>query len=208
LYLLPLGLDTLGVSISIGIKSHSSSLTTQNSAPLQWLRSALLFSLAEMLMPLLGLGIGYGASLAVSGIMHVVGPLILVAIGVWELIEEARERLTKRKSRGSSLQQVQRDEKDVHTETPIWVRQLLLALSISLDELAIGFSLGGTTIIGKNGLNPLVLCVFIGIQSFLITAIGITSGRALQMRLKPLQEWSELLSALVLIGLGIWLYFT
>ena len=159
-------------------------------------------------MPLLGLGIGYGASLAVSGIMHVVGPLILIAVGAWELIEEARERLIKRKSRASNIQQAQRDKKDVHTETPIWVRQLLLALSISLDELAIGFSLGGTTTVGKNGVNPLVLCVFIGIQSFLITIIGITSGRTLQTRLKPLQEWSEILSALVLIGLGFWLFFT
>lgn len=159
-------------------------------------------------MPLLGLGIGYVASLAVSGIMHVVGPLILIAVGVWELIEEARERLIKRKSRGSNIQQVQRDKKDVRTATPLWVRQLLLALSISLDELAIGFSLGGTTTVGKNALNPLLLCVFIGIQSFLITVLGITSGRMLRLHLKPLQEWSELLSALVLIGLGIWLFFT
>ncbi len=180
----------------------------QNSTALHWLRSALLFSLAEMLMPLFGLGIGYVASLAVSAIMHVVGPLILIAVGAWELIEEARTRLIKRKSRASNIQQVRRDKKDVHTETPIWVRQLLLALSISLDELAIGFSLGGTATVGKNALSPLVLCVFIGIQSFLITVLGIMAGRTLQMRLKPLQEWSEILSALMLIGLGIWLFFT
>lgn len=159
-------------------------------------------------MPLFGLGIGYVASLAVSNVMHVIGPLILIGVGAWELIEEGRERLTTREKNGRSASQVQSDRKDVHTETPLWVRQLLLVLSISLDELAIGFSLGGTTTVGKNGLNPLVLCVFIGIQSFLITVIGITAGRMLRMRLKPLQEWSEILSALVLIGLGAWLFFT
>ena len=38
-----------------------------------------------------------------------------------------------------------------------------------------------------------------------MTIIGLSLGRTLRTRLNPLKEWSELLSAFLLIGLGIWL---
>ena len=88
-----------------------------------------------------------------------------------------------------------------------WRRQLLLALSISLDELAIGFSLGSVT--NSHGsiitIHPIVLCILIGVQGFLMTLIGITLGRTLRLRMKNLKEWTEFLSAFLLVGLGIWL---
>ena len=84
LFILPLGLDTLGVSLSLGIKSSSSSIAEeQEKRPLfpYWLRSALLFSLAEMFMPIVGLVIGYAASLVVSNVMHSVGAVLLMSVG-------------------------------------------------------------------------------------------------------------------------------
>src|SRR5207237_10692828 len=73
LFVLPLGLDTLGVSISLGMKSYgydSLSYTHEERASglPPWLPTAILFSLAEMLMPIIGLAIGYAASLRVSGL--------------------------------------------------------------------------------------------------------------------------------------------
>ena len=41
-----------------------------------------------------------------------------------------------------------------------------------------------------------------------MTLIGIGLGRTLSTRLKSVKEWSELLSALLLIALGIWLLLT
>jgi putative Mn2+ efflux pump MntP len=41
-----------------------------------------------------------------------------------------------------------------------------------------------------------------------MTLIGIALGRTLRTRLKALKEWTELLSAFLLIGLGIWLLLT
>src|SRR5258708_11816767 len=95
LFVLPLGLDTLGISLSLGIKSPLTKPGERQPILPLWIRSALLFSLAETVMPLVGLALGYVASLALSNIMHFVGPLILVGIGVWELLEEALERLRK-----------------------------------------------------------------------------------------------------------------
>jgi putative Mn2+ efflux pump MntP len=76
-------------------------------------------------------------------------------------------------------------------------------LSISLDELAIGFSLGAIT--NGKALNPLVLCLLVGLQGFVMTVVGILLGRGLRTHLKPLKEWSELFSTVLLIGLGVWL---
>jgi putative Mn2+ efflux pump MntP len=202
--LLPLGLDTLSVSISLGIKSTRSGVTGRDGMFPLWLRSALLFSVAEMTMPLVGLAIGYAASLAISDIMRFVGPVVLIGVGAWELIEEGRERLHK-----LNVQIEKRQPTPSHSkvESTGWLSHLLLALSISIDELAIGFSLGTILVSIPGGilLSPLVLCLLIGVQSCLMTGIGLVLGRTLRTRLKSAKEWSEILSALLLIGLGIWL---
>lgn len=212
LFILPLSLDTLGIAISLGIKSHRSVSEPQARAFPLWLRSALLFSGAEMLMPLLGIALGYAVSLVLSTAMHIVGPMLLIAVGVWELVAETRERFQKREERASGEHADHADKGKLlarKREQAAWLRQLVLVLSISLDELIVGFSLGGLTgsIGGGQVVNPLVFCALVGIQSFLITIIGLTAGRLLRMRLKPVQEWSEILSALLLIGLGVWLFF-
>jgi manganese efflux pump family protein len=205
-FILPLGLDTLGVSISLGIKSQHDEIALREGKGLQfptWLNSAVLFSLAETLMPLIGLAIGYATSLYINNIMHVVGPLILIGVGLWELLEEGKEYLHKRKRSKPNTSQYHAPAKEQFQ----WRRQLLLAFSISLDELAIGFSLGTITVNHLNGVSvhPVVLCILIGIQGFLMTLIGIALGRTLRIRVKTLKEWTEFLSAFLLIGLGIWL---
>src|SRR5438105_2400838 len=121
LFILPLGLDTLGVSISLGIKSHHSGTLDRTAQFPGWMRSALLFSLAETLMPLVGLAIGFAASLLVSGIMHFVGPLLLIGVGIWELLEEGSEYNSKRKSR-----RVKPISSTASNEPFEWGRQLLL----------------------------------------------------------------------------------
>src|SRR5438876_4072983 len=205
-FILPLGLDTLGVSISLGMKSQRDEIVVRKRKGLQfpsWLNSAVLFSLAETLMPLFGLAIGYATSLVISDFMHVVGPLILIGVGLWELLEEGQEYYRKKKvSVPNTLQYKSPIEEQFQ-----WRRQLLLALSISLDELAIGFSLGTIAVSHENvvTVHPIVICILIGIQGFLMTLLGITLGRTLRSRMRNLKEWTEFLSAFLLIGLGIWL---
>ena len=206
LFILPLGLDTLGVSISLGMKSRRDDIATRKGKKFQfpaWLISAILFSLAETFMPLFGLALGYATSLVISNFMHVIGPLILIGVGLWELLEESREYFKKKKmSRLRTFQYKAPIEEQFQ-----WRRQLLLALSISLDELVIGFSLGTIAVshVSVVTVNPFVICILIGIQGFLMTLIGITLGRMLRTRLRNLKEWTEFLSAFLLIALGIWL---
>jgi putative Mn2+ efflux pump MntP len=205
-FILPLGLDTLGVSISLGIKSQLDEISVQEGKGLQfpaWLNSAVLFSLAETLMPLVGLAIGYTTSLFISNIMHIFGPLILIGVGLWEILEEGQEYIHKKKK--SRLHTTQSNA--LANEQFQWRRQLLLAFSISLDELVIGFSLGTITVSHLSGISvyPFLICILIGIQGFVMTLIGISLGRTLRTGLRTLKEWTEILSAFLLIGLGIWL---
>jgi putative Mn2+ efflux pump MntP len=207
-FILPLGFDTLGVSLSLGMRSAPFSTAEQQerrSSPPFWLRSAILFASAEMLMPIIGLFIGYALSTIVGGIMHYIGVFLLIGIGLWELVEEGREYLSKRKKRGSHTPQRSAPSSEEAQEGFHWSQQLLLALSVSMDELAIGFSFGSAA--GKT-MGPLTFCLLIGLQAFLMTLIGLSLGRALRKRLRLLKEWSELLSAILLIGLGIWLSFS
>ncbi len=206
LFILPLGLDTLGVSISLGLKSRRDDIALGRGKGFQlpaWFITAILFCLAETSMPLLGLAIGYATSLAISHIMHIVGPLVLIGIGVWELVEEGQGYFKKyERSRLNTFQ-----HKIPAEEQFQWRRQLLLALSISLDELAIGFSLGTSVVLHESAvtIHPVVIFILIGIQGFLMTLIGITMGRMFRARLRNLKEWTEFLNAFLLIGLGIWL---
>jgi manganese efflux pump family protein len=211
---LPLGLDTLGVSLSLGMKSASSSLVAlraQGHGLPPWLRTALLFALAETLMPIIGLLIGAALSSLISEVMHYLGALLLIGLGAWEFVEEGREYLRKRKKRAHRAAAVEPSQSSDDAPPPQsaperfqWGQQLLLALSVSLDELAVGFSFGSL----KNiTLSPVTLCVLIGLQGFLMALIGLALGRTLRFRLKALKEWSELLSAALLIGLGIWFLF-
>jgi putative Mn2+ efflux pump MntP len=203
-FILPLGFDTLGVSLSLGMRSAPPSTAAQGELLPFWLRSAILFAFAEMLMPIIGLFIGYVLSTIIGGIMHYIGVFLLIGIGLWELVEEGREYLSKRKKRGCDTQQLSPPSEEARPGFR-WSRQLLLALSVSMDELAIGFSFGSAA--GKT-MSPLTFCLLIGLQAFLMTLIGLSLGRALRTRLRLLKEWSELLSAILLIGLGVWLSFS
>ncbi len=204
-FIFPLGLDTLGVSLSLGIKSARGEGSERERRLPTWLRSALLFALAETLMPLVGLAMGYAASLAISQLMHFVGPLILIAVGLYKIIEEGCEYLARRKSQQELAKSGKASAvKSVPgAKSADWRTQLLLALSISLDELAVGFSLGAVG--SKFALSPLLFCLLIGLQGFLMTFIGLTLGRLLKSSGRGLKQGSEWVSALLLIGLGVWL---
>ncbi len=202
LFILPLGLDTLGVSISLGMKSRQNDIVIRKGLYFPtWFITAILFFIAETFMPLLGLAIGYTTSLLMSDFMHIAGPLILIGVGLWELREEGQGYYKKRKAVAARIPQ----PKAPIEEQFQWSRQLLLALSISLDELAIGFSLGSVSVSHGSiiAIHPVVLCILIGIQGFLMTLTGITLGRMLRFRMKNLKELTEFFSAFLLIGLGV-----
>jgi len=170
--IVPLGLDTFVVSTAVG----ASGLPARNR-----LRVALLFTLFEGAMPLVGLGLGASLSSAIGTTAEYVAIALLVALGVYVLFVEDEEGEAERAGQ--------------LTGAMGW-GTLLLGLSISLDELAIGFSLG------LLHLPTLEALIFIAVQAFVVAQLGLRLGaRANQV----VREGAEKLVGIGLIGVGLFL---
>jgi putative Mn2+ efflux pump MntP len=168
--ILPLGLDTLGVAVTLGIAGLPRASRT---------RIALLFAAFETAMPLVGVALGLPLGHAIGGVADYLAAALLVALGLYMLREGGEheddgERLLSMTRRGVG-------------------GALALGVSISLDELAIGFSAGLLRL-------PLAATVIaIGAQAFLVTQIGLRLGARVGERWR---ESAERVAALALIALG------
>lgn len=166
--ILSLGFDTLFVSISLGF------LKTKGR-----MKIALAFACAEAIMPLLGLFIGQGVGVIIGEWASLIGGIALIGVSIWLIFfddeDEEEERL------GRNL---------------VGWTLITTALSISLDELAVGFS------IGLIGVPVFLTVVLIAIQAFVFTFLGLTFGS----KFKPLLgEWAEKVAGVVLGLLGSWI---
>ncbi|HWX75188.1 MAG TPA: manganese efflux pump, partial [Solirubrobacteraceae bacterium] len=112
---LPLGLDTFGVALALGIAGLPDTRRTH---------IALLFASFEAAMPLIGVAIGTPLGHAIGGTADYIAAALVCALGVYMLASDDDEdgllSLTKGGIYGAAA----------------------LGVSISLDELAIGFSAG------------------------------------------------------------------
>ena len=116
-FVLPLGLDSFAVAAALG--------ASQAISARQRLRISLVFVLFEGGMPLIGLGLGTALARGIGRAAGYLAGAAVIAIGGWMVLagdkdEDKASRLTT--SRGLAL--------------------IALGLSISLDELAIGFTIG------------------------------------------------------------------
>ena len=163
---LSLGLDTLMVAISLGLVRTGGKL-----------KVASVIACCEALMPLIGLEAGHLLGRAVGNWASALGGVALLALAAWSIFGENEP--------------TSRPERDLRGWT-----LLLTGLSVSLDELAVGFS------IGLMGVPVALTVLLIAIQAFLFTFVGMTFGS----RIGPhLGEWAEKLAGGVLGLLGLWI---
>jgi putative Mn2+ efflux pump MntP len=167
--IVPLGLDTFAVAAAIGMVggSHRSRL-----------RLSVVFVSFEALMPLLGLAAGAPIGRAIGSGGDYVAVGVLLAFGVYTLLGSEGD-----------------DEKKLATLAAVrGPGVLLLGLSISLDELAIGFTLGLLRL-------PVALIIgLIAIQALVVSQLGFRLGARLSERLR---EAAERLAGAALTGLAI-----
>jgi putative Mn2+ efflux pump MntP len=165
---LPLGLDTFAVAAALGAMGTTTAAMR--------VRVSVLFTAFEGLMPLVGVGLGAPLAHAIgAGADYVaVGVLLLFGIHTLRSDEEQEEQALERlvSARGAAL--------------------LLLGLSISLDELAIGFTLGLLRL-------PVGLVIaLIAAQTFVVTQLGLRLGGLLSERYRELAERAAGLALTVL----------
>ena len=166
--ILPLGLDTFAVATALGMAGTTHA---------ERVRLSVLFTAFEAGMPLVGLALGAPLGRALGDTADYVAIGVLLAFGRYTLVasEEREERVVAQAAqvRGRAA--------------------LLLGLSISLDELAIGFTLGLLRLP-----VPLVI-VLIAAQAAIVTQIGLRLGNRLSERLR---ESAERLAGVALIALA------
>lgn len=178
LLVLSLGVDTLVVAVSLGSAGAAGRL-----------RIAAVFATAEALMPLVGLAIGTAAGRLVGRWASLAGGVALVVLGAWMVLRRDDDDL------GDD------DEVVVERVRPARLAGWALvgaALGISLDELAVGAS------IGLLGVPVILTLALVAGQSFVFTYAGMAFGR----RLRPfLGERVERAAGAALGLLGVWTLF-
>jgi putative Mn2+ efflux pump MntP len=166
-FVLPLGLDSFAVAAAVGAAGALP-------ARVRW-RITALFVVFEAGMPLVGLALGAPLAGAIGPVANYVAAAAVVAIGLWMLVhdeDEKAERLIS--ARGGAM---------------LW-----LGLSISLDELAIGFGLG----LAHLPLVPVI--VGIAAQALIAAQVGLWLGARVAERFR---EAAERLAGVVLVVMGI-----
>jgi putative Mn2+ efflux pump MntP len=132
----------------------------------------------EMTMPIIGLLLGHALGTLVGDAADYVAIGVLALLGGWILLHENA-------AEGEKVDQLARGQGLV---------LLALGISISLDELAIGFT------IGLLHLSLWLAVALIGVQAFLFAQIGLRLGARLNATLR---ERAEQLAGLALIGLAV-----
>jgi manganese efflux pump family protein len=171
-FVLPLGLDSFAVAAAIG----AAQVTTAR----QRLRISVVFVIFEGGMPLIGLGLGTALARGIGQAAGYLAGAAVIAIGAWMLLagdnddKEKASRITS--SRGLAL--------------------IALGISISLDELAIGFT------IGLAHLRVTALIVAIALQACLAAQLGLALGARIGERWR---ERAEQVAGIALILLGAYL---
>jgi putative Mn2+ efflux pump MntP len=168
--LVPLGLDTFALAAALGLAGINGRGR---------LRVALVFTTFEAGMPILGFLVGRVAGGFLGQWAGYVGIAILLLAGALLLRPSAEEGERRRlqvlaRARGLAI--------------------LVLGLSISLDELTIGISAG------LLGLSLLVTVIWVGVQAFLATQLGVRLGARLG---EQIRERAESVAGVALIAVAL-----
>lgn len=171
-FVLPLGLDSFAVAAALG----AAGLTGAR----QRLRVSLIFVVFEAGMPLIGLAAGGGLARAIGGAAEYVAGGAVIAVGIYLLAESGGDE----------------EEKAGRLAATHGLAVIALGISISLDELAIGFSLGLVR------LPAAPVLVAIAAQALLASQLGLALGARISERLR---DRAGQLAGLALIAVGTYL---
>ena len=169
-FVIPLGLDSFAVSTALGLGGLS---------PRQRLRVSLVFAAFEGLTPAMGLLVGSAIGKSIGSAADYLAGLLLIGYALVVLLRHENDSAGASKmcaTHGLAL--------------------VLLGLSVSMDELAVGFTLG----LSRVPVLPALL--LIALQAFVVSQIGIRVGARLSGRFR---EGTQRAAGGILGLLGIWL---
>lgn len=168
-FVLPMGLDSFAVAAALGAAVK---LTAR-----ERMRICAVFVVFEGGMPLIGLAAGAPLARAVGGAAGYLAIAVLTALGLWMLLSGGEQESGRAARLGGAH----------------GAALAVLGISISLDELAIGFSLGLT------GLPAGAVIIAVAVQAFVAAQAGLLLGARIGERIR---EGAERLAGVALIVLA------
>lgn len=162
-----LGMDAMSLGFGIGMKG----LTKREIAKI-----SLTIGLFHVMMPLIGSFLGLYLHKMVGDITKVFGAILLIIFGVQMVYHSFRPDREPQLSKTTGL------------------GLLLFAMSVSIDALSVGFSLGLFEI------NIGLIVSLFGIVGMLMAALGLVIGTRVS---EILGNYSEILGGLILIVFGV-----
>jgi manganese efflux pump family protein len=171
-FVLPLGLDSFAVATAIG--------AAQATTASQRLRISLILVIFEGGMPLIGLGLGSMLAHGIGVAAGYLAAVIVSGIGAWMLLSDGQDE----------------EAKASHITASRGLALIGLGVGISVDELAIGFSIGLTR------LPVISVIAAIAFQAFTATQLGLATGAKIAGRWR---ERTERLAGITLVVLGAYL---
>jgi putative Mn2+ efflux pump MntP len=181
-----LGLDAFSLSLGLGLQGRSRKYG---------IKFSIMVGLFHIIMPLIGLNLGLTAGKFLGVWASRLGAIILAYIAVDFIIKGYRESrphsYTFKEGKSIIAQQ-----NDSFREN--WGNMLLLGISVSIDALTVGFSLGTFKM-------PVFITVIImGIVAAIMTLLGFLGGR---MFSRLVGSYAQMAGGLVLAVLAIKLLF-
>ncbi|MGE5379980.1 MAG: manganese efflux pump MntP family protein [Methylocystaceae bacterium] len=145
-------------------------------------------------MPLLGLKLGTWAGSFLGRFASYVGAAVLIYIA-WHMSKDVLP-WRRKQWKFSEARQVLEPSKGVKLDSPGAV--MILALSVSMDALTVGFSLGTMNV-------PIILsAVVMGITAGTMTALGFASGR---LASRAVGDRAQIAGAIILVVLAVKMLF-
>jgi len=181
-----LGADAFSLSMGMGIRGVRRCYE---------LRFSSLVAVFHVLMPLLGLSLGLAAGKVLGVWAGRVGAVVLAYIGLdmlWKAYRELKPQVTSFSAAKASLAANKANSNDS------WVSMLVLTVSVSIDALTVGFSLGTIK-------APILFTVIImGLVAGTMTMLGFRGGRIFS---RAIGSYSQAVGGLVLLGLAFKMAF-
>lgn len=186
-------LALLLVAVSLGLSNFAASVGLGASGVDRRtrLRVGLVFGFFETAMPIIGLLAGRGAAGALGHATRWLGAGLLIATGVYSLVQALR---SARDAASTGTPSSGPPSSGPPGESQRLGPLLVTGLALSLDNLAVGFALGAVHV------SLPVAVIVIGAVSVTLSLVGLELGHRLSTRIGGR---GEILGGLVLIGVGI-----
>ena len=186
-------LALLLVAVSLGLSNFAASVGLGASGVDRRtrLRVGLVFGFFETAMPVIGLLAGRGAAGALGHATRWLGAGLLIATGVYSLVQALR---SARDAASTGTPSTGPPSSGPPSEPPRLGPLLVTGLALSIDNLAVGFALATVHV------SLPVAVIVIGAVSVTLSLLGLELGHRLSTRIGGR---GEILGGLVLIGVGI-----